>query len=107
MEVLVEKNSFLLTIALISVLKDRNEIDKKHSNGETILHIMCSSVANEFQSVIDDLLKSHARVNATNAQNETPLHLVCRMLVAIRNEEVDIRKFDALLDCKSFAGAWS
>ena len=82
---LIMNNNALLAKSLISTLITMNELDK------TMLHLACLSVADEFQSVIDDLLKAHANINASNASNETPLHVVCRRLVTNRQEQADIR----------------
>ena len=88
---LIMNNNVLLAKSLISTSITMNELDKKHANGETMLHLACLSVADEFQSVIGDLLKAHANVNASTASNETPLHVVCRRLVTNRQEQADIR----------------
>ena len=90
LELLIQKSKFLLAEALILAIRDMTKLDKKLTNGESILHVTCASGADELQNVIDGLLKCHANVNATNNNNETPLHVVCRKLAAMGEEKMDV-----------------
>ena len=90
LELLIRKRNFVLAKALISFFKDAAPLDTKHTNGKTILHILCSATANELQQVIDDLLKAGVTVNAMNSAKETPLHLVCRGISGISESVEDV-----------------
>ena len=87
LQLLLKKHNYLLAKAFVLFQKSAEAADRKHTNGETILHIICASDKDELQKTIDALLTARVDVNCTNSANETPLHLVCKRMSNISNTE--------------------
>ena len=91
LKLLINKNNFFLAKALINFQMNAVAVNRKHTNGETTLHIICSSDKDEPQTSIDSLLAIRVNVNCTSSTEETPLHLVCRRISYINYFTEDVR----------------
>ena len=90
-EVLMQhgKLNDLLSLITSSINKDKETIFKKDQKGNTILHILCNHNIVQVRRLLYSLLKEGADVNAINEDGDTPLHIVCRNVVRLREEKRD------------------
>ena len=87
---LLETNDLQAAHSAVHLMKGKrnSSVNKKHSNGDTLLHVICSSGKDDCLELLELLLASHASVNALNALHQTPLHLVCREIVHLSEEDI-------------------
>ena len=88
LSILLKNENLCLANALVNVVaKNSKDVNKKHANGLTILHVLCSLGNDELQELIDSVLKLRASVNEVGPARETPLHLVCRRIIEIDDHQ--------------------
>lgn len=77
---LAESSDFKVVRNLIRVMKGKDDqnISKKHSNGDSLLHQICVCGKDEILELLEML--SLVDANSVNTFMETPLHLVCRKI---------------------------
>ena len=93
LSVLLTHHNVSLAKSLLEVLlMNQKDVNKKHTNGLTILHIICSLGNDELQGTIDNVLKLRANVNVINFNGETPLHLVCRGMISKYDQQNDLEQ---------------
>ena len=80
---LLKTGKFELAKKLLEVVSicDPANVNKAHTNGKTFLHIACSCYNPDVQSVIKALLELGADPNCTNSCGDSPLHIVCQIIV--------------------------
>lgn len=79
---LLVNKKFALARKVIRCIVHGNEqtVNTTHTNGDTILHVLCACGEDEAQELVDQVLKYGAKCNARNSKQETPLHVVCRSI---------------------------
>ena len=92
---LLGRNYFQTARCLIQLMKGKGDsnVNNKHSNDETLLHVICSSGTDETLQFINLLLESRAHVNALNGNGETPLHILCKKITHMSEDTITRRVF--------------